>query len=796
VAKQQLLLVDADPRSLRVLEVSLRKAGFIVTTASDGVDALSKLEFSTPDLILTDTRLPRVDGFEMVRRLKQSPEASSIPVVFLSSQKSIEDKIRGLELGVEDYLTKPIFVRELIARVSLLLAKQTQERLTTSVPSAVRTRLSGSLEDMGLVDLLQTFEVSRKSGVARVVESRGAQIEIYFRDGKVVDAELGRLRGEEAVYRALIWSAGTFEVEFRPVSNEDIIPTSTQGLLMEGMRRVDEWGRLLEQLPALDTVFEVDDRELLSRLNEIPDELNGILRLFDGKRTLLEIVDLSPFEDLSTLSTISKLYFEGLLIDRHPERLGSASSGDDLIVSGGRDSLPAGQHASEEVIPSRPAPAAPPQQAHPPAVPSWRPPPAGEDDNGRGPPETAMLTGGQKGAAASPTASSARAVEAALNDGRDSTAPAAAWVGEDDRLRARALPPGAVSASPAGFAERSSTEVVRLVSADPAAREEEPPESRNVIPFRRKEDGTTAEGHESGQPARSTATGSGATEPRPSLEAGGRAGSDPFDTPQGWAASDPSRAPEGSLRSEPSLQGKRGDGLAPYPQESLASVSDAEPPDAEGLLRLDDASFPAGDINRTTDDVGLDDWGSDVEHELAVARRTPEQERRRLIFLRAVAFVLGVGLFFAVVGVYMAYKERGQEEPGDAASAESRTEVPSSGALDEPAPAATPTEVPPSSASQSTPAEVRNAAPRTLGDALPPPPALAAPSTQPVAKPVEPPVAQSTVSRGPTPVAKPSAATSRGASHLPARRSKTGATGPADVEAPARRPATASFPVD
>ena len=62
MAKHQLLLVDADPRSLRVLEVSLRKAGFIVTAASDGVDALSKIEFSTPDLILTDTRLPRVDG--------------------------------------------------------------------------------------------------------------------------------------------------------------------------------------------------------------------------------------------------------------------------------------------------------------------------------------------------------------------------------------------------------------------------------------------------------------------------------------------------------------------------------------------------------------------------------------------------------------------------------------------------------------------------------------------------------------------------------------------------------------
>ena len=85
---------------------------------------------------------------------------------------------------------------------------------------------------------------------------------------------------------------------------------------MEGMRRVDEWGRLCEQLPPLTTLFEIDHPELLDRLSEIPDELNGILRLFDGKRSLLQVVDESPFEDLSTLSTISKLYFEGLLIAR------------------------------------------------------------------------------------------------------------------------------------------------------------------------------------------------------------------------------------------------------------------------------------------------------------------------------------------------------------------------------------------------------------------------------------------------------------------------------------------------
>lgn len=389
MAKKQLLLVDADPQSVRVLEVSLKKAGFSVTTASDGVDALSKVELSAPDLILSDTRLPRLDGYELVRRLKERPEQANIPVAFLTGQKSIEDKIRGLELGVEDYLTKPIFVRELIARVNMLLARRTHDTMATSVQSR-RTHFSGSLEDMGVVDLLQTFEVSRKSGVARVYDGK-REAKIYFRDGKVIDAELGRLRGEEAVYRGLILGQGNFEVEFRSIPNEDVISTSTQGILMEGMRRVDEWGRLLEQLPPLETVFEVDHVQLMERLNEVPDELNGILKLFDGKRTLLDVVDESPFEDLSTLSTITKLFFEGLLVvAEHPVE-------EDLIL--GERELGMSRPPGEEVVPdtsnangsARPARASEPASAAPsfrPSAPPIAPYVAGSGDPLAPPPRT------------------------------------------------------------------------------------------------------------------------------------------------------------------------------------------------------------------------------------------------------------------------------------------------------------------------------------------------------------------------------------------------------------------------
>ena len=313
MAKRHLLLVDADTKSLRVMEVSLKKAGFSVTTAVNGKDAIEKVEISLPELIISDTKMPEMDGFELCQKLKELPKTQSIPFIFLTSQKSIEYKIKGLELGVEDYLTKPIYIKEIVTRIKIMLEKRAKESLERRDP---KSGFSGALQDMGVVDLLQTVEIGRKTGLIRFSEASGRQqATIYFKNGKVIDAELGELRGEKAIYRLLVWNDGFFEMDFQAVERPETIEMSTQGLLMEGMRRVDEWGRLLEQLPPLETKFEVDFHELSDRLSEIPDEINSILRLFDGKRTLIEVVDSSNYGDLEALNVISKLYFEGLIYD-------------------------------------------------------------------------------------------------------------------------------------------------------------------------------------------------------------------------------------------------------------------------------------------------------------------------------------------------------------------------------------------------------------------------------------------------------------------------------------------------
>jgi DNA-binding response OmpR family regulator len=311
MARQNLLLVDGDARHLRVLEVSLRKAGFSITSAETSAQGLQYLEHSEPDLIISDTQLRDGDGFEFCRAVKQNPRWATIPFIFLTSARELEDKVRGLELGVEDYLTKPIYVKEVTTRVKMLLQRKQQERLGRK---DARTKFSGQLADMAIVDLLQTIEISRKSGTIEFATDLG-NASVWFRDGKVIDAKMGRLQAAAAVYRLLGINEGSFEVEFRTISRAAVIADSTQSLLMEGMRRIDEWVRLLEGLPPLDHVLSVDQRLLAARGEPPKPAQATLLRRFDGRRTIIEIIDDSGADDLEVLGTIGGLYFEGLLTD-------------------------------------------------------------------------------------------------------------------------------------------------------------------------------------------------------------------------------------------------------------------------------------------------------------------------------------------------------------------------------------------------------------------------------------------------------------------------------------------------
>ena len=313
MAKQNLLVVDADPRSLRVLEVSLRNAGYNVAGCPSVGKAFEILHTNKPDLILSDTAFSDMNGFAFVEQLRQNSDWSNIPFMFLSSDGSIESKIRGLELGVQDYLTKPIYIREVVARVNIELARQTRAGLTEKTSDA-RTRFSGSLSEMSVVDLLQTIDVSRKSGVLTLIAADGQEGMISFDSGAVINATVEDLRGEDAIYRQLLWREGSFDLEFRRVSlSERTVHRTTQALLMEGMRRLDEWSRLSELLPPFDTVLEVDAEMLRERLRDMPDEQNEMVRLIDGERAVGAVLLAHGGDHVEALRKVVDLYFEGMV---------------------------------------------------------------------------------------------------------------------------------------------------------------------------------------------------------------------------------------------------------------------------------------------------------------------------------------------------------------------------------------------------------------------------------------------------------------------------------------------------
>ncbi|MFY1633882.1 response regulator transcription factor [Solwaraspora sp. WMMB335] len=129
----RLLVVEDDPNILELLSASLRFAGFDVTTATSGSAALNAARDRRPDLVVLDVMLPDLDGFEVIRMMREA--GTRTPVVFLTARDATDDKIRGLTLGGDDYVTKPFSLEELTARIRAVLRRtgngdQVTSRLT------------------------------------------------------------------------------------------------------------------------------------------------------------------------------------------------------------------------------------------------------------------------------------------------------------------------------------------------------------------------------------------------------------------------------------------------------------------------------------------------------------------------------------------------------------------------------------------------------------------------------------------------------------------------------------------
>lgn len=202
--QQHVLIVDDDPHIRQVLVYALSKEGIAVTEAKNGEEGLQQATSHPPDVIILDVMMPELSGLEMCRELRKS---SQVPVLFLSSRDSELDRILGLELGGDDYVTKPFSPRELVARVKAMLRRQAALAIPTQKqemlirggvsinPGSYEAEYQGQRLTLTVTEfnLLQTFMLTPQKVFSR---DELAQAEI-FRDivsDRTIDSHIRRLR--------------------------------------------------------------------------------------------------------------------------------------------------------------------------------------------------------------------------------------------------------------------------------------------------------------------------------------------------------------------------------------------------------------------------------------------------------------------------------------------------------------------------------------------------------------------------------------------------------------------------
>ena len=231
----RILLVDDNPMVLGMLQQALAALAE-VSTASDSADALLRAVEEVPDLLISDYRMPGMDGRQLLEKLKGRPATAGIAVILMASKADISERL-SLQDPIEDHLEKPFFLKDAVRRIKRVVDRIALEKLAKA-PTADGV-LRGSLSQMNVIDLVQSLEMGRKSCLLTMTNGDD-KCDVYFSQGQVKHAVYGAVVGDEAVFKVLRWTDGNFQIDFEKSATNETVTLNTQGLLMEGLRLLDE----------------------------------------------------------------------------------------------------------------------------------------------------------------------------------------------------------------------------------------------------------------------------------------------------------------------------------------------------------------------------------------------------------------------------------------------------------------------------------------------------------------------------------------------------------------------------
>ena len=244
----KILIIDDDPMVQLMVQVAFEDAGHQVQAVLQ-IDAISEIPFdSSPDAVILDVMMPNISGWDILREIRDNPKTEWLPVLMLSSLSDVQNRVRGIRVGADDYLTKPFHPEEVLARVEALISKN----------CAMMSGFQGRLSAYPIHDLLQDLELTGKSGSLEI-HHPDAIARVVIHEGKILFASFFGYHGTEALFAIAELKEGIFS--FFPATG----PPPTYG----------------EPLPQI--------QFLLMDVAWITDELHKRAGLVPGRQSILDI---------------------------------------------------------------------------------------------------------------------------------------------------------------------------------------------------------------------------------------------------------------------------------------------------------------------------------------------------------------------------------------------------------------------------------------------------------------------------------------------------------------------------
>jgi hypothetical protein len=304
------LLVDSDLRGLESLVCGFQGVDWRSTACPAPETALLLVKASAADILVVVAREPYEGTLTLLSQLCSNEGTRSLPLLVMGPA-SLRSSV--LDRGAIAFLPTPVFVRDVITASRILVSLGTQHADAHNR----EPKIDGPLADFGFFSIIRVMSGLLRSGVLQV-ERANRRGEILFSEGEITAAQVGSLQGPSAIHHLLLWEDAKIELRLHAVARRSQFNGRFDQIMDEAERFVRDYAHAIKGIGPSSSVYQKSDATLANSTGSVPSEVTPVLRLFDGRRTLTDIIDESPFRVFDTIRILTRLVDIGVLTRRKP----------------------------------------------------------------------------------------------------------------------------------------------------------------------------------------------------------------------------------------------------------------------------------------------------------------------------------------------------------------------------------------------------------------------------------------------------------------------------------------------